>query len=74
MGAVSGEQVRAEAPHRWCTTTGPQLPFVPASPFLRLRRRSVPTGPVAPPSRDETATEARGPLARARFQVIEGGL
>jgi hypothetical protein len=74
MGAVEGEVRKTDAPHRWCTTNMRKLQLRPAEPVLSdppaLRRPRV----VTTPARDEAATEARGPLARARFQVIEGGL
>jgi hypothetical protein len=75
MGAVSGEASRAEAPHRWCTTQVHSLPLRAGEPVLAAAPPIRADRPVAPPSQgDETETEARGLLARARFRVIEGGL
>jgi len=74
MGSVEGDARPADAPHRWCTTHIHKTPLRPGEAVLSdppaLRRPK----PIPKPAGDETATEARGPLARARFRVIAGGL
>ncbi len=72
MGPVTGEVRSGNAPHRWSTTHIHKLPLCAGEPVLadapRLRLSAKPM------TTDETETEARGPMARARFRVIEGGL
>lgn len=84
MGPVSGTPSAADAPHRWCTTGIHRLPLRAGEPVLteiptirapvRHAEDARTAAPREEPPRTEAQTEARGPLARARFRVIEGGL
>jgi hypothetical protein len=75
MGAPLPEtSASADAPHRWCATRHHRLQVRAGEPVLA----SAPLIPAPSDHRnaheDETASETRGPMARARFRVIEGGL
>jgi hypothetical protein len=77
MGPLSGEPRKADAPHRWCVPEIRELPLRAGEPVLRdapLLSRAAPRPPVPLGTMDETASEERGPMARARFRVIDGGL
>jgi hypothetical protein len=74
MGAVAGDARPADAPHRWCTTRMHKAPLRPGEPILAHAPAPRRSRHITTQARDETASEAYGPLARARFRVIEGGL
>jgi hypothetical protein len=74
MGAVNGETRKADAPHRWWATQIHALPLRAGEPVLTETPLIRPARPAPRPATDETTSESRGPMARARFRVIEGGL
>jgi len=73
MGAVEGEARPADTPHRWCTTQMHKLLLTPGEPVLSDAPALRPARRGDTAHRDETTSETRGLLARARFRVIEGG-
>jgi hypothetical protein len=74
MGAVAGDIRATDPPHRWCATTRHRLQVRAGEPVLASAPLILKPKRIQEPPRDETASETRGPMARARFRVIEGGL
>lgn len=74
MSTPDGPPGAATPPLRWCMTHHRAVSLVPGQPVLaaeplRHAPRHAPVGAM-----DEDESERRGPLARARFRVIDGGL
>ncbi|MDG4648367.1 PAS domain-containing protein [Roseibacterium sp. SDUM158017] len=85
MGALRGAdgtqaEDMAEMPQRWSVARVEHVPVRVGVPVLTPGaadlRRAAPERPQETHAQDadEDAVEARGPMARARFRVIEGGL
>jgi hypothetical protein len=74
MGAMNGEPRKADAPHRWCATQIHALPLRAGEPVLTERPPDPARGPPRAPPRTRPPAKRAGPMARARFRVIEGGL
>jgi hypothetical protein len=79
MGDVGGAEPGApqpDTPYRWSLRDVERVPLRIGQPVLAVQPvRSAPKeGAAVPVAGDEAASEACGPMARARFRVIDGGL
>jgi hypothetical protein len=74
MGEVDGTPERLpHMPLRWCLSRIERVALRAGTPVLTPQPLPA-QGPAPSREIDETASETRGPMARARFRVIEGGL
>lgn len=78
MGDVDGAEpgaLQPDIPHRWSLWRTERIALRADESVLSVEaaRTGPPTG-AHPAATDEAASERRGPLARARFRVIDGGL